>query len=274
MAPARTFYLLGAPGWYPGFFACYQVVVGFLNWYEGQAAEGSASGMKVWFEQGLYFDQRVGPNWWEYYFEPILTAEPPGEHVEVIGDSPKARWATEAISTISRERAGQLIRKYIKVKPHVRRKIDTFAEQHFERPYVVGVHYRGTDKSNEAPKVAYDIVEGAVQHALAEHTDAVVFVATDEQQCLDHLRKAFGAQVVATDALRSANYEPVHHVNGGWASTDRCALGEEALIDCMLLSRSNIIVRTHSNLSSSAGNINPTVPIVDLNRASYREGLR
>jgi hypothetical protein len=274
MAPSRPFYLLSAPGWYPGFFSCYQVVVGFLNWYERQVAEDLASGMKVWFEQGLYFDHGVGPNWWEYYFEPILTAGPPGDDVELIGDSPKALWATEAISTISRERAGQLIRKYIKVKPHVQRKIDAFGEQFFERRYVAGVHYRGTDKGNEAPKVAYDVVEAAVRRAIAGRSDAVIFVATDEQQCLDHLKKAFGAQVVCIDALRSANYEPVHHVNGGWASTDRYALGEEALIDCILLSRSNVIIRTQSNLSSSAGNINPTVPIVDLNRSSYCEGLR
>ncbi|HEY1778195.1 MAG TPA: hypothetical protein VGG41_18710 [Solirubrobacteraceae bacterium] len=248
--------------------------MGFLNWYERQAAEGLASGMKVWFEQGLYFDHRVGPNWWEYYFEPIHTAEPSDEHIELISDSPKALWATEAISTISRERAGQLIRKYIKVKPHVQRKVDAFEERYFESRYVAGVHYRGTDKGNEAPKVAYEVVEAAVQQEIAGRSDAVIFVATDEQQCLDHLRAAFGARVVFIDALRSANYEPIHHLNGGWAATDRYALGEEALIDCMLLSRSNVIIRTQSNLSSSAGNINPTVPVVDLNRATYHDGLR
>jgi hypothetical protein len=66
--------------------------------------------MKVWFEAGLYSDHRVGPNRWGYYFEPIRTAEPSDEHVELISDSPKALWATEVISTISRARADQLIR--------------------------------------------------------------------------------------------------------------------------------------------------------------------
>jgi hypothetical protein len=155
------------------------------------------------------------------------------------------------------------------VKPHVQRKVDAFEERYFESRYVAGVHYRGTDKGNEAPKVAYEVVEAAIQQEIADHSDAVIFVATDEQQCLDHLRAAFGARVVFIDALRSANYEPIHHLNGGWAATDRYALEEEALIDCMLLSRSNVIIRTQSNLSSSAGNINPIVPVVDLNRATY-----
>lgn len=271
---AKRFYLLTAPSWFPGFFSCYQVVVGFLNWYEEQAAAGLTLGMKVHFEQGLYFDSSVGPNWWEYYFEPILTAEPPDEHVEAIPDSPKSAWAAEAISTISRERAAALIRTYIKIKPHLQARIDTFAAQHFGSRYVVGVHYRGTDKGCEAPRVAYEVVVEEVRRAIARPMHAAIFVATDEQPFLDCMKDAFGERVVAIDACRSLNDEPVHHVNGRSALTNRYALGAEAVLDCMLLSRSDILIRTHSNLSSSAANINPTLPVINLNHAHYCPGLR
>jgi hypothetical protein len=273
MDPDR-FCLLTAPSWSPGFFSCYQVVVGFLNWYEEQRAAGLASGMKVFFEKGLYFDATVGPNWWEYYFEPIQTSEPPARHVNDIGDTQKSAWATAAISTLSRERAGEIIRKYVRVKPHIQDKIDRFVEAHFRNEHVVGVHYRGTDKSSEAPRVAFEVVRKEIQNAVAGASQWVVFVATDEQGFLDYIRGVFGAKVVCINACRSTNHEPIHHIDGAWAKTNRYNLGEEAVIDCVLLSRTSVMIRTHSNLSSSAANINPTLPVIDLNHAHYCDGLR
>ena len=39
---------------------------------------------------------------------------------------------------------------------------------HFENAFVIGIHYRGTDKYTEAPTVDYERVKLEVENALAE----------------------------------------------------------------------------------------------------------
>lgn len=266
----NIFYHLDALGWSPGFFCSYQAVVGFLNFIEQQPPP---IGYKVFFEKGLYFDINVGHNWWEYFFEPIKSGdESDFAIVDHPGDMLKSRWQTEAISSISRERAGQLIQKYIKIKPLIQKKIDEFVRVNFLDRYVIGIHYRGTDKSSEAPRVSFDAVALEVkkhlyQNLLLNKPNVAIFVATDEIQFIHYMRHKFGNAVIYTNAQRAPDdHLPIHHI-GGFPNhlRNRYLLGEEAVIDCYLLSMCNVLIRTHSNLSSSAANINPGLNVIDLN---------
>lgn len=263
----KPYYIMDALGWSPGFFCSYQAVIGFLHMIEN---DGN-SGYQVFFEKGLYLDPSVGPNWWEYYFEPIYSG-PPSQDVIVDhpGDMLKSKWNTDAISNITRESAAYFIKKYIKVKPALQIKIDEFVKNKFGQ-HTIGTHMRGSDKSSEAPRVAYQNVLEEVQKQL--RPNSVVFVATDEQAFIEFMKSKLGSRVVCTDAIRSKDHEPIHHKDGKPMSNPY-KLGEDAVLDCYLLSRCDVLVRTFSNLSSSAANINPTLQVIDLNRATYCEGLR
>ncbi len=264
----NIYFQLGAPTWHPGFFCCYQTVIGFLNRCEADVP----AGYKVFFERGLYFDSTVGPNWWEYYFEPIGSGQPI-KIIEHVSDVEKSAFGTEVISTMSRGRAAEIINKYIKVKSHMQNKIDQFIQTNFDHNYTVGIHYRGTDKSSEAPRVPFDSVRDEIKKHISDKSSYKIFVATDENQFINYMRSQFGDRVVYTNAKRSAGNEPIHH-NGGNMVDNRYMLGEDAVIDCYLLSKTNIMIRTQSNLSSSAANINPSLLVIDLNHAHYRVGLR
>jgi len=54
------------------------------------------------------------------------------------------------------ERKHELIKKYVVVKKPLRKKIKSFVNEHFKDNFVIGVHYRGTDKHNEAPCVEFE----------------------------------------------------------------------------------------------------------------------
>lgn len=263
------YYIMDALGWNPGFFCSYQSAIGFLNFCEQERP----AGFKIFFEKGLYFDDTVGPNWWEYFFEPIEFGEIKENYkIEHVGDMLKSHWGTESISTMTKERAHEIINKYIKVKAHIQTKIDQFVRAHFHNNYVIGVHYRGTDKSSEAPRVPFGTVCSEIQKYIGNN-DYKIFIATDEQSFISHVISQFGEKVVYIDAIRSLGHEPIHH-SAGNPVNNRYRLGEDAVIDCYLLSKTNIMIRTQSNLSSSAANINPLLPVIDLNRAHYRAGLR
>jgi hypothetical protein len=268
---ADIFYHMDALNWRPGFFCSYQAVIGFLNFCEQE----KPTGFRVFFEMGLYFDPAVGPNWWEYYFEPIEVGKPTENTViEHPGDMIKSYWNTEAISTISRERAAELIRKYIKVKRPMQEAIDQFVRANFDGHYVIGIHYRGTDKSSEAVRVPYERVRGEVMKYAMEHPNYKVFVATDEQGFVSYMKSQFGSNVCCINAHRSNDIgTPVHHKDGNPVSNP-CPLGEEAVMDCYLLAKSDVMIRTFSNLSSSAANINPNLPVVNLNQQHYKKDLQ
>ena len=50
-------------------FSVFLTVVGFLHFYEQEGWDGARVDFR---KEGLYYDPRIGSNWWEYYFEPIV----------------------------------------------------------------------------------------------------------------------------------------------------------------------------------------------------------
>lgn len=264
---------MDAPNWQPGFFCCFQSAIGFLDFCEKE----KPTGFEIFFEKGLYFDEPFGLNWWEYYFEPIRYGSSDGTKIEHVGDMLKSHWGTEVISNMTRESAAYIINKYIKIKPHIQSKIDNFYQNNFSKNYTIGVAYRGTDKSSEALRVSFEKVSETVYTFIQERRlkNYKIFVATDEQNLLDFMIERFGSRIIHIDAHRSLDdHTPVHHSDGYMVEKDRYQIGEEALMDCVLLSKTNVLIKTHSNLSSSAANFSPLLEVINLNHATYRKGLR
>lgn len=71
----------------------------------------------------------------------------------------------------------------------------------------------------------------------------------------------FPGKVIATDAERTEGEEGVH-----FSSQRPFTCGEEALMDALLLSRCNVLIRTSSNLSLWSTYFNPRLPEILLNQ--------
>lgn len=224
--------------------------------------------------RGLYYDPAYGNNWWNYYCEPIILGKVQGNMIErEYGDAAhKAPWSE--LTGIPRMAAHQLILKYIHPKSHILKKVNLFYKDRFSGNYVIGVHYRGTDKIIELPKVSYEATGKAIQEVLdswarGNPTQPLqIFIATDEQAFIDYARSLWGDCVCYRECIRSTNKKPIHY--GQMHSPYR--LGEEAIIDMLLLSRSDVIIRTSSNLSLWSTYFNPEVPVIQLSRR-HSEGV-
>jgi hypothetical protein len=250
-AAEKEFIQLGSRG--SGMFSIFNSVLRLLDAYE----KGTIAGLEVDFRnRGSYFDKEYGPNWWQYYCQPIYIG---------IKDGAPLKQATSARPRqITRQMAHALITKYIQIKPHITKKVKNFAHTNFRDCFVIGIHYRGTDKIIEAPRVAYEEVVNHVQEAIkALSQEYKLFVATDEVAFLDFIQKAFPGKVCfQTDVIRSEDDKPIHLR----AKSNRYKLGEDALTDCMLLAKTDYLIRTNSNLSLWSGYFNPTLPVFDLNQ--------
>lgn len=239
-----------------GVFSEFCAVVGALAHYE--AAPAIYAGLHVDFAcEGLYYEAAAGPNWWEYYFEPVMVGAAANTVRRAVPLWQHDTWAENVERQMTRDAAAVIVQRHIRLKPAVHGKANEFWRAHAGSGPVVGVHYRGTDKSEEAPPVPHDRVAAAVRRTLdgAGFPGAKVFLATDEQACVDYMAHAFSNRLFTRAVRRSADGRPVHKRQG-----DGFRKGEEAVIDCLLLSKCAALVRTSSNLGLAATFFNPAIP--------------
>jgi hypothetical protein len=161
--------------------------------------------------------------------------------------------------------AHYLINKYLVVREDVLSEVEDFCRRHFANSRVLGVHYRGTDKVRESPFVSYDSVIRNIDRYLELYpaTDCI-FVATDDERFLDHLRNAaLGRTIVwRDDSFRSKDGSSIHES----PTTDKQAINRDAIVNCLILSRCEALLKTASILSGWSKLFNPRLPVVILNR--------
>jgi hypothetical protein len=255
----KEFLVLGcAPGEdASGLFSELSAVLGGLAHYE--ALPRIYAGLRVDFEDdGLYYDPAAGHNWWEYYFEPLCIGRPGGA-----AEWPVAAWQHDAFAeavehTMSRADAALLLARHVRVRAHLKEQVDRYWFDQVKDVHTIGIHYRGTDKVEEAPMVAYESVSEVVSQSL-HSTGSIrsrIFVATDEQPFLDYMLERFAGQVLYRAMRRSVDGRPIHK-----RSRDGFQGGADAVVDCLLLSRCAELVRTDSNLGLFATFFNPALPV-------------
>lgn len=253
-------YKIPSPSYNPGFFSVFESVLGALDQYD----QGHYKGLSVDFERdGLYYDKNYGNNWWGYFFENIQLGNT--ENALTFSIPQFLEVTRFVVLHMSRMRGYELIQRYIHVLPEIKNECNAFINEHFKPGHkILGVHYRGTDKYTEASTIRYDYVImriGATLKKLAPDSNFIIFVATDDAHFLTALCHHFGKTVVYQDALRSKNGVAIHWgtENNGYKK------GKEALIDCLLLAKTDCIIKMASNLSDCSLFFNPHVPVVYLN---------
>jgi len=165
----------------------------------------------------------------------------------------------------------KIVKKYVKIKPIVQQKIDAFYNEHFTDNHVLGVHLRGCSPVGLGHKLDRQFLKKIRKY---KEPDCKIFIAIDNNKMLRYLEKKLRSRVViCCDALRA--WEPhdlwdirnqkivkrlAKYRNMG---IDREIIGakpaEEALIDCILLSKCNFFLRSYSNMSAAVFFFNPYI---------------
>ncbi len=234
-----------------GMFSIFQDVLSLLQLYE----KGRFEGAKVDFDTtGLFYDQNEGPDWWSYYFEPISLGR--------IGDAKiynnLESWRIEFCN--SKEFNNYLINKYIRLKPSLINKIEQFQSVNFLDHYIIGMHYRGGDKvipGSEAARVSYEDAAQSIRNCVNElgNRPYKIFIASDEISFIRSIRAQFPKKVIY--------YKQAHT-----AKTNK-ERGEAAIIDSILLSKTNFLIRTNSNLSLCSLFFTPTLNSIELSKGFW-----
>lgn len=245
-----------------GLFSVFFTIASYLDRYD----RGELAGVHVDLgNQGLYYERAKGYNWWEYYCEPLKIGASltPNSNIEKSSGLTANHIAFECEQKLSKDRLVELQRKYIKIKPAILQKVDNFIMDKFQDNFVIGIHFRGTDKFSEATHVSYERVAKEVEDFIKRNDfkKPVLFIATDEQAFLDYMQQQFPGKIIAQDCCRSQDGNKIHVHN-----PKPYEHGKEAVIDCLILSRCNVLFRTSSNLSLWSTYFNPDLPDIALNK--------
>ena len=202
-------------------------------------------------------------DWFSSFFRYRRSHRTSGLNCHFIHELPEL--GIEITPDMSLEEAHAVFFDTVSVRDEIAEHIDQFKREHFSGGRILGVHYRGTDKTNEAPSVSRSEVVQAIRRNIggARKYDGI-FVASDEVDFPIYVRDALpDCRVIwRDDFLRSSTGQAVHLSSPRGGSR----LGMDALANCILLSNCDRLIRTSSFLSAWAKIFNPKLEIELLNR--------
>jgi len=249
-------------GAYPseGLFSSFLTVLGALMYAEKNQKTPVIYWPADWCcaQKGGYNDSL---NPWEYYFEPVSNLQyVKGDYISFYDQTFVRHIFALNNGTFDKElrqTSKKIIDKYIKVKPSILKKVDSFYNDSMKGITTIGIHLRGTDLSSGMPKYLA-MLNGAEELAKSFTGDVQFLVATDDESLLDLAKKNLTRPIIYCDSHRSAKGLPLHLPRGGieW----RAIIGEEALIDALLLAKCDFLVHTLSSLPAAVLTFNPTLP--------------
>lgn len=252
--PIKQHLITIPPNSHWGFFCCFLEALYALRY-----CPTDKTPIVHWNHHFLYYNKdgfNGKQSGWEYYFEPVadvaaihnFSCDIPMTSADY---SPEARIFCHAI-----------IKKYIRLRTCVQQKIDQFYDHHMAEKYTIGIHIRGTDKYVEVVPVSLEkIIQEALKHA---NTDTQFLIATDEQRLLDqatHLLQPY--TVIHYDCYRSPNEQPIHYTTQKHTADNNpqkpspAQLGEDVLVEALLLSKCDLFIHTYSNVSLCVTYFNP-----------------
>jgi hypothetical protein len=225
------------------------------------------------FLAGPFYTRHKGENWLEYYFDSFkltqtdkVLADNRSVKYSCISDIGQMGMPVDYDKQMTLEQANRLLVDNLRIKTEIQDYVASFVEKHFAQKTVLGVHYRGTDKKSEAKAVSYEYVARTISNYLnANQNVDAIFVASDEMDVIEWIKSKFNHLSVMfhDDLERSRGGKPIHTNS---RQGDNYIKGKEALVNCLLLSKCDALIRTASFLSAWSSIFNPDLPVIMLNR--------
>ena len=246
-----------------GFFSNFLAVLGHLTWCEKE----KKTPVVYWDSTFPYYQCdhcNSNKNAWERYFSPVSSElYQYGDVIDRNYQAPDGSFLIwndfKPYDEKTRYYYNRVIKKYINIKEPILKKVQMFYEKNMKGKKTIGMHIRGTDKKNEVKLIP---ISQFIKLAKTYSKDNQFFIATDEYELLDEIKKTLkGYCIINYDAHRSINKEPIHYKN----LSNKIKLGEEILIEMLLLSYCDKFIHGISNVALAVLLFNPFLEHICLN---------
>lgn len=161
-------------------------------------------------------------------------------------------FVTESKVTLFRDK----LRPYIIFKSDIIDKVNNVVTNIFGNKKILSIHKRGTDlfsnnghARNQEHLFTYDYIKAKVDTVI-DNYDAI-FLATDEEETLDNFVRDYQDKIItyATKRAKKGNKTGIHNDAINEIDDIKYLIGEEAIIDTILMSKCDYSFCVRSNLS-------------------------
>ena len=245
-----------------GFFAILQTILFILVYCEKKKLHPDISA-----KGGIYGEETATVDWFGRLFEPLQSPEPAlaqrlrnrtDIHTSRIKGVQELGLRERYEMSLTLSEASALFNSHYRPRADVLAEVDLICSRLGISESTLAVHYRGTDKIHEAGSVPWQVVREAVEKKVAERPALTnILLASDETAFIDSFQShPFKIPV----SIAPATYMPLGHTPVHFSGHPGLAIGREALLTCLLLSRCGFLVKTASYLSGWAKIFNPSLP--------------
>lgn len=248
-----------------GFFSCFRSTISTIYWCE----QNNLVPYIDWTNTLFSDKNKPNLNAWEYYFRQLS----PCPEEDII--------AQENYITGDNENAKQIysniISKYVCIRPEILQKVNDFIFNNFNtKSPNLGIHYRKTDKitaGNDGMEPAsgrpvnIDHFIQTINTYLNMHPDINLFISTDCEHSLNIFKECF-PKIKYYNCFRSNDNRPIHTTDQGISPFKK---GEDVLIDCLLLSKCDTIIKSCSNVSICSTLFNPWLQTIRMNEIYHND---
>lgn len=174
-----------------------------------------------------------------------------------IEDTSEIKKGTDLNLLLDLESANKLLFETYLVSDSLKYELDEFISVNFINEKVLGVHYRGTDKEGEAPRLQEDLLFQEIQKYINKGYSKI-FISTDEVAVLEKAKLFFHPLPVVyrQDAFRSADGDQFHRK----AENAKDVINHDALMNILILSKTDFLLKTASIMSDCCFIFNPNLP--------------
>ncbi len=261
-------YTLVVTAWNGGFFSHVNRVVNHLHHTLGR--DGCTAVRVEWhvgdhtplFVYGTPEDGEL----WERYFEPLeFPGAPTVEHSswEYADLSMTGLHAYQMYKRGSgwRQDYGRAYAAHVRVREELRHRVEELWRDGGVAGRAIGVHFRHPEHSHECPRQipTVDVFIEWTKRLLRREPGASVVLATDVREAVDRFRDTFGERLLVQPDVARA---PVGATQYDWGAPPGIALGEQTLVDALLLARCDVLLHTTSNIATAVGYMNPRLRMI------------
>jgi hypothetical protein len=158
---------------------------------------------------------------------------------------------------------GRVYERHVHIRAELRRRVDELwrAGGGADGGRCVGVHYRHVAHDHECPRSAptLETFIARTRGLLGASDGDRIVLATDVREAVDAFRAEFGERLLVQPGVARARAGGDQHDSGAPPSV---ALGEQALVDALLLARCDVLLHTTSNLATAVGYMSPRLQMV------------
>lgn len=205
-------------------------------------------------EYMLYRDDRLGRNVWDYYFEQpfsftheevISSVRENAIFIEDAGAIPFA--FTPRFDQDMLTKGKYITKKHIRVKEHILQKVDLFLSENFDNKSFFAIHRRGTDHYKDNPLIDISKYIEKADQLLEKYETGLI--CSDEEYIINIFKERYGNAIKSYNSIRCNNDLGVHYSLG---LQDPYRMGEDVIIESILMSMSHYLVKTVSGVTSFA----------------------